>query len=347
MQILIPLIVSVISSVALLFGSQTLAPSYGTAITTINGSDRVTDSRTVINDNFTALLNGKLELSDWYATTSKPNLVTVGTITTGVWNGTAIGVGYGGTGTTSPSLNYVMLGNGSSGLKTVSGLGSSGQFLTSNGAGNAPTWQSATVNENDAYDWAGLHTWSALGTFNGGLTSTATTTLAGSSLASNAIVINTVPYQFPSSGITASTTWGFNAQGIATYWPLPEYRNGYAATSTNPKGTQNIAHNLGRTPKKIRMSVSNNSANSSPSHSECVVAYNGYTFSSQCRRDSDESGTISEYYQSSSEFVMWANISSDLRNTATVTFDATNIILNWTSNGDTPNQTIYILWEAE
>jgi microcystin-dependent protein len=35
-----------------------------------------------------------------------------------------------------------MLGNGSSGLKVVAGQGTSGQSLTSNGTGSAPTWQS-------------------------------------------------------------------------------------------------------------------------------------------------------------------------------------------------------------
>ena len=47
--------------------------------------------------------------------TSIPNLATVGTITTGLWRGTAVAAGYGGTGLSSP--------------------GSSGQILVSNGSG--------------------------------------------------------------------------------------------------------------------------------------------------------------------------------------------------------------------
>lgn len=48
----------------------------------------------------------------------------------------------GGTGAGSHTANAVLLGNGTSAIQTVSGLGSAGQVLTSNGAGSAPTWQS-------------------------------------------------------------------------------------------------------------------------------------------------------------------------------------------------------------
>lgn len=116
----------------------------GSTITTILGTDTLSSSRLVINSNFSNLNTDKFELSSWYATTSATQLTTFGTITTGVWNGTAIGVAYGGTGTTSPSTNYVMLGNGSSGFKVVGGFGTSGQFLTSNGASAAPSWQSGS-----------------------------------------------------------------------------------------------------------------------------------------------------------------------------------------------------------
>jgi len=48
----------------------------------------------------------------------------------------------GGTGAGSHTANAVLLGNGTSAIQSVSGLGSAGQVLTSNGAGSAPTWQS-------------------------------------------------------------------------------------------------------------------------------------------------------------------------------------------------------------
>jgi hypothetical protein len=46
--------------------------------------------------------------------TSIPNLATVGTITTGIWRGTAVAAGYGGTGLSSPgSSGQIMVSNGS------------------------------------------------------------------------------------------------------------------------------------------------------------------------------------------------------------------------------------------
>ena len=59
-------------------------------------------------------------------------------------------------------------------------------------------------------------TWTGLGTFSGGLTSTATTTLAGSNYLSNALKINTVPYQFPSTQGAANTVWLNNGSGVLT-----------------------------------------------------------------------------------------------------------------------------------
>jgi len=176
-----------------------------TSITTINATDKIKDSRTTINDNFTSLNYNKIEI----ATTSLPNittlaglttanalnsassLTTIGTIGTGIWNGTAIGVGYGGTGTTSPTQYLVMLGDGSNGLVVASSTGTSGQFLTSNGAGAYPSWQSSSVNLSDNYMWTGMHI------FNG------STEIASSSQASTTIDIGHITnWATASSSIT-------------------------------------------------------------------------------------------------------------------------------------------------
>jgi hypothetical protein len=59
-------------------------------------------------------------------------------------------------------------------MKTVNGFGTSGQFLTSNGAATAPSWQSASVDQTQAYTWTGLHT------FTGGwVVNNASSTIAG------------------------------------------------------------------------------------------------------------------------------------------------------------------------
>ncbi len=87
------------------------------------------------------------------------SLTTLGTVTTGVWNGTDIAVADGGTG--ASSLTGVLTGNGTSAItgNTVTqygvlvggasnavdstAVGTSGDVLTSNGAGVPPTFQAA------------------------------------------------------------------------------------------------------------------------------------------------------------------------------------------------------------
>jgi len=71
-------------------------------------------------------------------------LITIlGTIGTGVWNGTGITVPYGGTGAASFTAHGVMLGNGASALG-VTAAGSAGQVLRSGGGSADPTWSTAT-----------------------------------------------------------------------------------------------------------------------------------------------------------------------------------------------------------
>lgn len=76
-------------------------------------------------------------------------------------------------------------------------------------------------------------------TFTGGLTSTATTTLAGSNVLSNAIVLNTVPYAFPSALGASSTSLTTDASGNL-FWVPQNLRlqaiSPYANSSTNATG---------------------------------------------------------------------------------------------------------------
>lgn len=80
------------------------------------------------------------------ATTGDPAIATVGTITSGTWQGTPVTVTYGGTGNASATAYSVLCGGTTTtgAFQSVSGLGSSGQVLTSNGAAALPTWQTAT-----------------------------------------------------------------------------------------------------------------------------------------------------------------------------------------------------------
>lgn len=74
------------------------------------------------------------------------SITTLGTVTTGTWNATAVTVPYGGTGnTTFTAYSVITAGTTATGtFQNVSGLGTSGQVLTSNGAGALPSWQTAT-----------------------------------------------------------------------------------------------------------------------------------------------------------------------------------------------------------
>src|SRR3990167_4866435 len=106
MNILLNIAISLITSIASFYGVYNLAPlsilqpeekTYGSTITTIQGSDTLSSSRTTINDNFSALNSTKIENSTTSidAITTLSNLVTVGTITSGTWTAGIVGGQYG------------------------------------------------------------------------------------------------------------------------------------------------------------------------------------------------------------------------------------------------------------
>src|SRR3990167_10489426 len=192
MNILITIGITIATLLTTIFGVYNYMPlswietgerNLGTSITTIQSTDTISNSRTTINDNFSNLNAGKIENS----TTTLPlittlsNLATIGTITSGTWSGTAISVSKGGTGTTSPSLYQVILGDGSRGLTVASSTGTSGQFMTSNGAGAYPSWQTSAVSFSDNYYWTGTHSFTG-STYLKTLNASSTTILNGVSL---------------------------------------------------------------------------------------------------------------------------------------------------------------------
>ena len=73
------------------------------------------------------------------------SLTSVGTITSGVWTGTDVAAADGGTGRSSHTAHAVICGGTTStaAQQSIAGLGSSGQVLTSNGAGALPTFQAS------------------------------------------------------------------------------------------------------------------------------------------------------------------------------------------------------------
>lgn len=183
--------------------SNTPQKKFGATITTINGSDTISSSRAVINTNFSNLNSDKMEVSTTSvkSITTLSNLTTVGTITSGIWNGTRLTVPYGGTGSTTLSANQVLLGNGTSGITTPSGYGTSGQFLTSAGTGAAPTWTSASFDTTLNYTVTG-----------GWIFPRSTTTQATSTYLNVSGVASTSQLIVGSLGVGVPTTTQRNAQ---------------------------------------------------------------------------------------------------------------------------------------
>lgn len=123
------------------FGSSTSIPSF-----TVNGKGLVTAA----SGNVVIAPAGTLTGTTLAANVVSSSLTSVGTIATGIWNGTTIAIANGGTGQTSKAAAFDALSpmttggdviyGGASGTGTRLANGSSGQFLKSNGGTAAPSW---------------------------------------------------------------------------------------------------------------------------------------------------------------------------------------------------------------
>lgn len=87
-----------------------------------------------------AILNADLAGSIAASKLVGSDIATVGTVTTGTWSASTIAVNKGGTGATTLAAHGVVIGNGTSAV-AVTGAGTAGQILTSNGASADPTFQ--------------------------------------------------------------------------------------------------------------------------------------------------------------------------------------------------------------
>lgn len=218
----------------------------GSTVTTINGTDTLSSSRSVINTNFSNLNTDKLETGSTAATLTVTTLTNT-TANVGTLNLTnALTVPNGGTASTTLSLNQILLGNGTSLVKTVNGYGTSGQFLTSSGVGSAPTWTTG------AFD----------GTLNYALTgSTYIKNLSASSTVANPLILNTVSYNTPSSQGSANTVLSNDGSGNLT-WTSPSRtlsvnttNAGTTQTSTTTLITLGIPANTLATAKALRITT--------------------------------------------------------------------------------------------
>ena len=221
MHLLASIVIGIATLIGSLFGHAQQAVFGNVSLTNLNGTDNLTNFPTTYNANNTAINNGKIDSSTTSVAsiTTLSNLATVGTISTGVWQGTAVGAAYGGTGSTTLSANQVLLGNGTSGIKTPVGWGNSGQSLVSNGTGVAPTWQSAGVDTTQSFIWSGINDYTG-------------NTYFKNLNASSTVIINQVTYAFTGSQGGAGTFLKNDGSGNLT-WSASGLTSAAATTSAS------------------------------------------------------------------------------------------------------------------
>lgn len=119
-------------------GDITVSDS-GDTWTINNGAVTGTTNRTTVTGGGGTPIN--VDIASNYVGQNTIN--TVGTITDGTWNGTDIAVANGGTGRSSHTAYAVLCGGttATSAQQSIPSLGTAGQVLTSNGAGQLPTMQ--------------------------------------------------------------------------------------------------------------------------------------------------------------------------------------------------------------
>lgn len=103
------------------------------------------------------------------------------------------------------------------------------------------------------FSWTALQTFSAGYLATASSTNSATTTIAASSVTNRALILNGVPYSFPSGGIASSTVWGFDANGKASFVSIASTTSGVLSIAAN-SGANTVA--LGFKARLIRMSWS-------------------------------------------------------------------------------------------
>lgn len=106
-------------------GAFTTAGAFGLTLTATNTT------------NVTLPTSGTLITS---AVTTLSSLVSIGTITTGVWNGTTIGVIYGGTGLTTATQGDIIYASASNTWSKLAKNASATRYLSNTGSSNNPAW---------------------------------------------------------------------------------------------------------------------------------------------------------------------------------------------------------------
>jgi hypothetical protein len=271
--ILLTVLTSALTTLAIVWGVYNYASipvgelKFGSTIVNITGTDKLKDFPAAYNATVNSLNATKLEISDFAATTSMPNLAGIGTITSGTWNATAIAVNRGGTGLTSYTAGDILYATGATTLAKL-GAGADGQLLTL--SSGVPAWGSPSIDTTLDYSWTGHHIFTSLFTTRASTTHATTTTLS----------VNGLNYRFPSAHGASSTVLTQDGGGGLTWqgagWDL------LLSTTTN-----------------VAMQVATSSF---PSRSNLRVMFQSASTTATCEYEVRFNGDVSSRYANRSFF---------------------------------------------
>ena len=238
---------------------------------------------------------------------------------------------------TSPQINFGSDANGDliyrngSGVTARLPIGSTDQILAVQAG--LPAWIANPSASNASYSTKGIVQFDTDADTSGVTVTSGVATLNTGTTANKIVKLN------------ASAQLPAVSGALLTNLPNPiTYTNGTdTKNAADASGTQNIAHGLGKIPKKVKITAYaqvDAVGNGEDLMRVSNTVYNGTTQSSLSFYESGGGNTATI----STTFIL--TISNGGTQVGVVTFDATNIIITWTKNSS-PTGTYTLLWEAE
>lgn len=268
-----PILINIVVSTAILVAGMNVpahwfnvsnyfhsVPKFGTAFTTLAGTNTLSTFPTTYNANLVLTPNLTTDNTftgkGTFATGVFTNLFATSSLIDTLTLTNPLGVAYNGTGTTSPTTNQVILGNGSNGFKVI-GFGTTGQFFTSNGTGSAPSWTTSAIDQSLAYTWTGLHIFNTAGLIsNASSTFSTRLNVAASDTSTNGLCLRGNCYAFPITATASGTSLMTDGAGNLSFnFATSTYAAGIMTATSSSIGSlsQNEVQTVGFAPQFIRL----------------------------------------------------------------------------------------------